>query len=98
MDAPQAPASPFVHAALLACFLAPGTRVGTGSVPVLAPKLQPAVDQNILPGAVLFVAHKDRVLHSEAVGYSEVVTQKPMQPDALFWISAKTRSASKPGR
>jgi CubicO group peptidase (beta-lactamase class C family) len=58
---------------------------------VIAPKLQPFVDQHVLAGAVTLVATKDKVLNLEAVGYADVAAKKPMQTDDLFWIASMSK-------
>jgi CubicO group peptidase (beta-lactamase class C family) len=53
--------------------------------------LQPFVDDHTLAGAVTLVASKDKVLSLEAVGYADVAANKPMRPDALFWIASQSK-------
>jgi CubicO group peptidase (beta-lactamase class C family) len=59
--------------------------------PVLAPKLQPLIDDNILAGAVMAVASKDETLALEAVGYSDWAAKRPMAPDDLFWVASMAK-------
>jgi CubicO group peptidase (beta-lactamase class C family) len=49
------------------------------------------VDQQQIAGAVTLVADKDRVLHLDAVGLSDIASKRPMQPDAIFWIASMTK-------
>ena len=53
--------------------------------------LQPFVDSRSLAGAVTLVANKDKVLSVEAVGYADVAANRPMMPDALFWIASQSK-------
>lgn len=59
--------------------------------PVLAPALQPFVDNHTLAGAVVLVATPEKVLDVEAVGYADIAAKKPMTPDSLFWIASMTK-------
>jgi CubicO group peptidase (beta-lactamase class C family) len=59
---------------------------------VFAPRLQHFVDDNIMAGAVLLFAGKDRIQDLEAVGYSDLGTKKPMQTDSLFWIASMSKT------
>ena len=57
----------------------------------LAASVQPYVDRQELAGAVMLVADKDRVLATEAVGWSDIAAQKPMQTDSMFWIASQSK-------
>jgi CubicO group peptidase (beta-lactamase class C family) len=57
----------------------------------IASVLQPFVESHTLAGAVTLVTSKDTVLSLEAVGYADVVAQKPMKTDALFWIASQSK-------
>jgi CubicO group peptidase (beta-lactamase class C family) len=59
---------------------------------ILAQKLQHFVDTNIMAGAVMLVADKDKILDIEAVGYSDLAAKKPMQTDDLFWIASMSKA------
>ena len=41
--------------------------------------------------SVTLVATKDRILHLGATGFADVAAQKPMAPDAMFWIASMTK-------
>lgn len=73
----------------IACFLA--TSVASVFGFDLTSKLQNAVDRGVLPGAVVLVAQKDKVLQVEAVGYSDLQTRRTMRVDDLFWIASMTK-------
>lgn len=53
--------------------------------------LQPFVDSRSLAGAVALTADKDRVLSLDSVGFADIAADRPMQPDALFWIASQTK-------
>jgi CubicO group peptidase (beta-lactamase class C family) len=53
--------------------------------------LQPFVDDHLLAGAVTLTANKDQVLDVSTVGFANVAEQKPMSPDALFWIASMSK-------
>jgi len=57
----------------------------------LTAKLETAVQKGVLAGAVVLVAQGDRVLASEAVGFSNLKDQTPMRVDDLFWIASMTK-------
>jgi CubicO group peptidase (beta-lactamase class C family) len=59
---------------------------------VIAPKLQPFVDDSTIPGAVMLVVTKDKVADVETVGYSDAKAKTPMKPDALFWIASMSKA------
>lgn len=58
----------------------------------IAQALRPFVDSNSLPGAVVLVADKDKILDLEAAGYSDLETKKPMTTDSYFWIASMSKS------
>ncbi|MHB8971210.1 MAG: serine hydrolase domain-containing protein [Pirellulaceae bacterium] len=57
----------------------------------LAVSVQPFVDRHELAGAVMLVADKDKVLTTEAVGWADIGTAKPMQTDSMFWIASQSK-------
>ena len=58
----------------------------------VAARLQRFVDKNVLAGAVVLVADKDKVLDLEAVGCSDLATKKPMAKTDLFYIASMTKT------
>jgi CubicO group peptidase (beta-lactamase class C family) len=58
---------------------------------VLGRAVRPFVDSNTLPGAVMLVASKDKLLGLEAVGWADFAGRKPMATDALFWIASQSK-------
>ena len=57
----------------------------------LADVLQPYVDRHVIAGAVTLVADKDGVLDVEAFGMADIAANKPMTPDAVFWVASQTK-------
>src|SRR4051812_445579 len=57
----------------------------------IAAALQPFVEHHTLAGAVVLVADKDKVLSVDAVGFADVAADKPMRPDAVFWIASMSK-------
>jgi CubicO group peptidase (beta-lactamase class C family) len=79
---------------LLAAFAAaPLPALAEDPTPAKSPAaaLQPFVDRHELAGAVTLVADKDKVLGLEAVGFADIAADKPMRPDALFWIASQSK-------
>src|SRR5260221_9841482 len=50
-----------------------------------------AVSAGQVSGAVTLVVSRQKVLHQEAVGWSDIAKQEPMRPDSLFWIASMTK-------
>src|SRR5215813_7541173 len=53
--------------------------------------LQRSVQQGTVPGVVVMVANKDRILYQGASGLMDVGKQKPMSKDAIFRIASMTK-------
>ena len=53
--------------------------------------LQRATQQGTLPGVVVMVANKDRILYHSAFGLMDVAKQKPMPEEAIFRIASMTK-------
>lgn len=49
------------------------------------------VDQNQLPGAVIGVARKGKLVYFEAIGFRDPAAKAAMTPDALFSIASMTK-------
>jgi len=63
----------------------------------IAAKLQPFVDKGVIPGAVVLVADKDKILDLETVGYSDFDKKIPMDTNALFMICSMTKTVTAVG-
>jgi len=58
----------------------------------IAQILQPYVDSHVVPGFVVLVADKNKILDCEAVGYSSVASKTPMNVNDMFWIASMSKS------
>jgi CubicO group peptidase (beta-lactamase class C family) len=89
----------FFPALFLAASLLPmrGEQTSYPSDGGIAAKVQPFVDQNIIPGAVMVVADKDKILDVESVGYSDFNNKVPMDPHDLFLICSMTKTVTAVG-
>ena len=67
------------------------------SVPSIAPRLQPFVDDGTIPGAVTLVASRNKILSLEAVGYADLAAKKPMATDCEFWIASMSKAITAAG-
>jgi len=67
------------------------------STPTIAQQLQPFVDNDTIPGAVVLVASKDKIIDMEAVGYAERGLKMPMKTDSLFWIASMSKAMTSAG-
>jgi CubicO group peptidase (beta-lactamase class C family) len=61
------------------------------TLPGIGAAMQAVVDERQVSGAVTLVATKDKVVHLEATGLADLENQKPMEPDAMFWIASTTK-------
>jgi CubicO group peptidase (beta-lactamase class C family) len=80
----------FLAPALIFCLTSSlGAAPATGE---LAAKIQPFVDNQTIPGAVMLVASKDKILDVETIGYADLATKRPMQPHDFFWIASMSKA------
>jgi CubicO group peptidase (beta-lactamase class C family) len=70
----------------------PYARCGEAPSGPLAAALQPLVDKQVIAGAVMLVADRDKVLDEESVGYASLSTREPMRVNYLFWIASMSKS------
>lgn len=54
--------------------------------------LQSLIDQDIAPNAVTFVAHKGKVVHYKAFGYSNLAKKTPLKRDDLYRIASQSKA------
>ena len=57
----------------------------------IAAAVQQFVDNHTLAGAVMLVASSNQVLSLETAGYMDIVRNRPMRKDALFWIASQSK-------
>jgi len=60
-------------------------------LPGIGAAMQEMIAKNEIAGAVTVVVAKDKFLHLECTGFTDVVAKKPMTPDTLFWIASMTK-------
>ena len=67
--------------------------VGMSSVRLknIKASLQAEVDKGNIPGAVVMINRKGKLVYSEAVGYQEKSSNKPMSKDSIFRIYSMTK-------
>lgn len=53
--------------------------------------LRPFVERGEVTGAVSLVAHRERIIHLEAVGSADMKAGSHLREDALFWIASMTK-------
>ncbi|GAB3691417.1 serine hydrolase domain-containing protein [Spirosoma flavus] len=54
--------------------------------------LQEIVDKDIAPNAVTFVAHRGKVVHYKAFGYSNLQKKTPLKRDDLYRIASQSKA------
>ena len=60
-------------------------------LPGVGAALEEMVARKEVAGAVTVVVSKDRVLGVECAGLADLASQRPMTPDAMFWIASMTK-------
>ena len=64
---------------------------GIPEIPEISAAMQALIDSGEMSGAVTVVVTKDKFIHLDASGLADIAGNKPMQPDALFWIASMTK-------
>ena len=54
--------------------------------------LQSLIDQGIAPNAVTFVAHRGKVVHYKAFGYSNLEKKTPLKRDDMYRIASQSKA------
>ncbi|GAB4032318.1 serine hydrolase domain-containing protein [Spirosoma jeollabukense] len=54
--------------------------------------LQDLIDKDIAPNAVTFVAHKGKIVHYKAFGYSNLAKKIPLKRDDLYRIASQSKA------
>ncbi|SFE09686.1 serine hydrolase domain-containing protein [Spirosoma endophyticum] len=54
--------------------------------------LQDLIDKDIAPNAVTFVAHKGKIVHYKAFGYSNLAKKTPLKRDDLYRIASQSKA------
>ncbi len=76
----------------LLCLLLAALTLPAADQGPLARSMQPFVDKQIIAGAVMLVADKEKVLVIERVGYASLDEKKPMADDSLFWLASISKT------
>jgi CubicO group peptidase (beta-lactamase class C family) len=70
---------------------ATGDSAETGALAKIAPRMQQFVDDKQIAGAVTLVTSHGKIVHLEAVGWSDIAGKRPMARDNLFAIASMTK-------
>jgi CubicO group peptidase (beta-lactamase class C family) len=54
--------------------------------------LQPYIDRGDLPGIVTIIASTDKIVSVESFGYQDIMKNRKMASDALFWIASQSKT------
>ena len=81
--------APFL--ACLSATLLGSSAAGELSIPAIGKAMEAAIEAKEIAGAVTFVADKDKILHLETNGFSDLGKKTPMPADAIFWIASMTK-------
>src|SRR5688500_5474610 len=77
---------------LTLCLLTPlASADDTAHLEPVTKAMKPFVDNRELSGLVTLVTSKDKILHTSALGLSNVETNTPMKADSIFWIASMTK-------
>jgi CubicO group peptidase (beta-lactamase class C family) len=63
----------------------------------IRPALQKEIDEQRMPGAVVMIARKGKLVYSDAIGFQDKVANKPMPKDAIFEIFSMTKALTSIG-
>jgi CubicO group peptidase (beta-lactamase class C family) len=63
----------------------------------IRPAIQSEIDAGRMPGAVVMIARKGRLVYSEAIGFQDKAAGKPMTADAIFRIYSMTKPLASVG-
>jgi CubicO group peptidase (beta-lactamase class C family) len=53
--------------------------------------LRRAVEAEVIPGAIVLVRQRDRVVHHGAYGVSDRAGRSPLHPDSVMWLASLTK-------
>ena len=59
--------------------------------------IRDAVDADEMPGAVILVARRGKIILHQAFGYSDIERQKPLQTDTLFRMASNSKAVTAAG-
>ncbi|WP_417620193.1 serine hydrolase domain-containing protein [Parasphingorhabdus sp.] len=70
---------------------APAADFDSAKLAAIGPALQAFVDAGELAGIVTLTSQAGRIIQSETIGWSDIVTRTPMRSDSLFRIASMTK-------
>ena len=59
--------------------------------------LRTYIDRKVIPGAVVAVVGRDRMLAIESIGHADLANGTPMKSDSMFWIASMTKPITATG-
>jgi CubicO group peptidase (beta-lactamase class C family) len=77
--------------ALLLAVSAPSALPAKDRFAAIAPQMQQFVDKGEAAGIVSLIATKDRILHLNAVGKTDLAKPRKMRTNDIFWIASMTK-------
>jgi CubicO group peptidase (beta-lactamase class C family) len=69
----------------------PGERAKPPAISGVGEGMSRFVHDREIAGAVTLVATPDRIIHLDATGKADIAADRPMRPDAIFWIASMTK-------
>src|SRR5450759_972706 len=78
---------------LLGIVVAPGLLLSQPAdrFAAVAPRMQEFVDKGEISGVVTLIATRDRIIHLNAVGKTDIAKERKMRTDDIFWIASMTK-------
>jgi CubicO group peptidase (beta-lactamase class C family) len=61
------------------------------ALPAVTQAMERAIGSQEIAGAVTLVLEGDKVVHLAATGKADLAADRPMRPDAIFWIASMTK-------
>jgi CubicO group peptidase (beta-lactamase class C family) len=69
----------------------PATKAAPPVIAAVKEKMERFVADREIAGAVTLVAQDGRIVHRDATGRADLAADRPIRPDALFWIASMTK-------
>jgi CubicO group peptidase (beta-lactamase class C family) len=82
---------PFFFAVSLAVGTVFSALAETPKLPGVGPAMQEMINKNEIAGAITVVVTKDKTVHFETTGVTDIASKRPLSPDTLFWIASMTK-------
>src|SRR6266404_2510255 len=94
---PPAKTAPVKVAAPLAAAKPDDAGMSSQRLERIGPVLRAEIDKGTMPGAVVAVARKGKLVYYEAFGYADKAKNVPMPKDAIFTIASMTKPLTTTG-